>query len=127
MQIACMVTFMMKILLSTERLILKDLSKDDAQDFFRYRSNFEVSMYQAFHPKSVNAAASFIENNTENFNQEETWFQTGIFLENTLIGDIGIHFTGPDNRQCEIGCTIAPEYQNKGYASEAVAKVVYYL
>lgn len=43
-----------------------------------------------------------------------------------MIGDIGIHFLA-DPHQVEIGFTFAPTFQRKGYALEAVSRVLDYL
>ena len=40
-----------------------------------------------------------------------------------LIGDIGLHFL-EGNDQIEIGFTIDPKFQRKGYAQEAVSAVI---
>jgi len=42
-----------------------------------------------------------------------------------LIGDIGVRFL--DDSQVELGYTLSPEYQGKGYAAEAVNAVIDYL
>ncbi|MGD9487190.1 MAG: GNAT family N-acetyltransferase [Calditrichaceae bacterium] len=113
-------------LIETKRLILKALSRGDASLMYSYRSDPEVTRYQSWHPASEHEAESFIiETNKTDFNTVDTWFQLGVYLKSTgeLIGDIGIHFLAPDNRQAEIGFTIAPKHQRKGYATEAVAQV----
>jgi RimJ/RimL family protein N-acetyltransferase len=56
------------------------------------------------------------------------WFQFAIRLQtdNTLIGDIGVHFNSPFIPQVEIGYSIMSSYQRKGYASESVQAVIDY-
>ncbi len=94
---------------------------------FSYRGDPLVSRYQSFRPHSIAEVERFIKRSSGNFNVEGTWHQVGIFLDGTLIGDIGIHFIGPDNTQCEIGYTLAPDRQGKGLAAEAVSGVIDYL
>ncbi len=113
--------------LTTSRLLLKPLSSADAEAVFSYRSNPEVARYQNFYPATVEETSAFILNNTQDFSAEDTWFQLGIYCQNQLIGDFGIHFIGPINSQCEIGYTLALQAQGKGYAQEAVTAVVDYL
>lgn len=113
--------------LKSERLTIKSLSSSDAEVLFSYRSDPEVARYQSFSPEKVEEARRFIIENTADFNQEECWFQMGIYLEEKLIGDIGIHFIGPENSQCEIGYTLSRSAQGKGYATEAVAAVLIFL
>ena len=44
-----------------------------------------------------------------------------------LIGDLGIHFFDKENKQAEIGITLNKAFQNKGYATESIKKVIEYL
>jgi RimJ/RimL family protein N-acetyltransferase len=57
------------------------------------------------------------------------WYQVGIFLLDSgkLIGDCGFRVVKDDPEQAEIGITLAPEFQNKGYATEAVKALLHYL
>ncbi len=110
------------------RLLLRRLEIKDRDDFFRYRSLPEVYKYQSFMPKNVTEVDDFIRGNHSNPNIPNTWFQLAISKrdEDVLIGDIGIHFL-EDNAQVEIGYTLAPSYQGKGYAIEALKAVINYL
>jgi RimJ/RimL family protein N-acetyltransferase len=112
--------------LLSPRLQLKELTVVDAENLFRYRSLPEVTRFQGWAPTSVEDAVRFIENDIcHEMNQPDTWFQWGILLREgqTLIGDLGIHFL-PDESTVEIGVTIAPEFQGRGLAAEAVACVM---
>jgi RimJ/RimL family protein N-acetyltransferase len=55
------------------------------------------------------------------------WFQFAIELKQTgtLIGDCGLK-TEVDGRQAEIGFTFSRAYQGRGFASEAVARLLDY-
>jgi RimJ/RimL family protein N-acetyltransferase len=55
------------------------------------------------------------------------WFQFAVVLKGTeqLIGDCGLK-TEEDARQAELGVTFAREHQGKGYAYEAVSRVLDY-
>ena len=55
------------------------------------------------------------------------WFQFAVVLKGTgqLIGDCGLK-TEEDGRQAEIGVTFAREHQGKGYAFEAVSRLLDY-
>jgi RimJ/RimL family protein N-acetyltransferase len=68
---------------------------------------------------------SFIEQCASSLNQPETWFQV-VMLEkegNQIIGDIGLHFLADENIM-EIGYTLGKNHRGRGYASEAVKRVV---
>ncbi len=46
---------------------------------------------------------------------------------NGVIGDIGVHFFGKENKQVELGYTLNNLHQNKGFASEAIKNVIDHL
>ena len=118
----------MDINIKTQRLHLCKLKLEDAQIVFDYRSDDAVSNYQSFHPKSLADVVQFINETTKCIDTDDTWFQLGIYLHSgELIGDFGIHFVNMQNGTCEIGYTIKPEYQGKGYGKEAAIGALTFL
>lgn len=130
--------------LETPRLLLKDLTVDDAKALFAYRSLPEVIEFQGWTPTQISDAVHFIEQDICHIlNQPDTWVQLGIFQKSndnngdkTLIGDVGIHFLPDETKETqkptstdnvEIGITIAPAFQGKGYATETVQYVLDFL
>ncbi len=105
--------------IKTGRLLLRTVRAEDAAAIYAYRSRPEVSRYQG-RPKNLAAArrqtatAAATKPNTP-----RTWYQFAVIeaQSGALIGDIAVHFKG--GRQAELGYTLAPEYQGRGYASEA--------
>lgn len=118
---------MSHLIIQTNRLVIKDLMPSNAKDMFNYRADEEISKYQSFCPQTIKEVLDFIGDNTIKFNKQNNWFQVGIFNENKLIGDIGLHFIGPNNKQVEIGYTIGKEFQRQGFGKEAVIGVINYL
>lgn len=119
---------MVRMELRTDRLIMKKLDRRDAEVLYAYRSREEVRKFQSFHPRSLQHVEEFFEDLAEVPDVEDTWFQLGIHLkeEKKLIGDLGLHFL-PDGDQVEIGYTLDPCYQGKGYAGEALNEILKYL
>ncbi len=113
----------------TERLSLRKLNKGDATALFSYRSLPEVNAYQLWRAASVSDATAFISGTADRLDHTGTWYQLGIFLSSdpALIGDIGIHFVNADRGEVELGFTLAPSVQGRGYATEAVSAVITYL
>jgi len=112
--------------LRTSRLVLRPMTAGDAGPMYRYRSDPEVARYQLWHPKDEREVAEFIARmGSLRFNTPDTWFQLAICLRTSgeLIGDLGLHFIGPENHETEIGITIAPAHQKHGFASEALRAV----
>jgi len=114
----------------TRRLSLTRLVPADARAFFEYRSDPDVCTFQHFEPGTLDEAMSFIDElQATTFDQPGAWFQLGIHLRESglLIGDLGIYFVADDGRQAEIGFTIAPKHQGRGFGTEAVLGVLGYL
>lgn len=119
-----------EIKITTERLVLRGLQLSDANALFKYRSLPEVYKFQGWKPQTLKEVEAFItEKISKAPNIPDTWYQLGVIIKETeeLIGDVGVHFIGPEDKQAEIGYTLNPEYQGKGYATEAVWGVLNYL
>jgi RimJ/RimL family protein N-acetyltransferase len=116
--------------INTDRIILRKLEDSDIDNFYKYRRNPEVALYQGWKPYTYEKALNFIEDQ-KNFrpNIPGTWFQIAIALKtnNTLIGDCALYTLEEDPDQVEIGFTLEPLYQNQGYAREAVQCVINYI
>ena len=117
----------MHIQIRTTRLALHDLSINDSMAMYEYRKDKKIQLFQSFNPNNIEEVKNFIISNSSHFNIENKWFQIGIYRGTTLIGDMGIHFLGPNNKQCEIGYTISVQYQKKGYGKEAVGCLLNYI
>ncbi|RLJ32456.1 RimJ/RimL family protein N-acetyltransferase [Chryseobacterium sp. 7] len=115
--------------LYTERLLLRDITLDDKQDIFNYRSDAEANKFQGWIPETLEDVESFIQRNNKEFNQPESWYQLLITDKESkeVIGDIGVHFIGDENVQAEFGITLNTSFQGKGYASEAIKRIIDYL
>ncbi len=115
--------------LETERLLLRDITIDDKQAIFDYRSDAETNKFQSWIPENLEEVESFIQRNNKDFNLPESWYQVLITDKDTktVIGDIGIHFFENENLQVELGITLSKNFHGKGYASEALKAVIGFL
>jgi len=103
---------------------VRPLCEQDAKPMFDYRSLPDVSKYQSWGSKSIDELLSFIrDNHAMEALTAGTWYQLGIVLKNNgcLIGDVGVHIADKDPRQVELGITVAPEFQRRGVAAEALS------
>ncbi|KWX80222.1 GNAT family acetyltransferase [Paenibacillus riograndensis] len=114
--------------ISTDRLIIRTLEMKDKDALFKYRSIPEVYKFQTWQPKEVNEVEKFISYNMAVVpNAGDTWLQVAISSKDgQLLGDIGIHYMD-DGFHMELGYTLSPEFEGKGYASEAVRAVIDYV
>lgn len=115
--------------LETERLIICPIGMNHTSDIFEYRSDAITNKYQGWIPETTEDVEVFIRKSAIAINEPESWFQ--LVLEEKklkkVIGDIGLHFFGTENQQVEIGFTLHKDFQQKGYATEAVEKVISFL
>lgn len=121
----------MKLILNTERLVLRPFHQRDIRAFSAYRSDPEVARYQGWDiPYSLSQAAEFVRQSDEL--QPGTlgkWYQLAIEPKalGHIVGDCAFYFLPNDPQQAEIGFTIARPFQQQGYASEAVRHLLDYL
>ncbi|MBO5870768.1 MAG: GNAT family N-acetyltransferase [Clostridia bacterium] len=112
--------------IETERLILRYIESEDADDMFEYASIPEVCEYLLWSPHvNIEATKGYIE-----FLQKR--YVRGLFgdwavvlkEENKMIGTCGYAHIDSRVNQCEIGYVLSPKYRNKGYMTEAVNAVL---
>lgn len=114
--------------LPTPRLLLRELTLDDAPALFEMRSD-ERAMRYIGRPwqKDISEAVDMIENIRRMFAAQEalTW---GISMHGTpkLIGTIGFWKIDKANYRAEIGYMLHPDYWRKGLMSEAMQAVIAY-
>ncbi|PWK78686.1 ribosomal-protein-alanine N-acetyltransferase [Mucilaginibacter oryzae] len=114
--------------LTTERLLLRRFTQDDAADLFEMRANEEVMKYIA-RPicKTLDDAVALIDviDKLLEGNDGITWC---ICLKNSnkYIGSIGFWRIEKNNHRAEIGYLLNPAYQGKGLMQEAVEAVIRY-
>jgi len=109
--------------LTSARLRLRRLRRDDAEALCAYRSLPEVARYQYWESFGKADAVRLIESQAESQpGIPGTWFQLAIVNAATgsLIGDCGLHCRKEDPRQMEIGITLSPLSQGRRFADEAV-------
>ncbi|WLD24372.1 GNAT family protein [Flavobacterium dauae] len=117
------------MIIQTQRLTIRSIDFKDSVQVYKYRSNPEINQYLSFVPESIEEVDQFIAKNPKEFNLPETWFQLAIVLKETseVIGDIGVHFFGKENKQVALGYTLSNLHQNKGFATEALKNVIDFL
>ena len=117
--------------LAGPRVMLRRFQLADAAGFAAYRSDPDVARYQGWDVPYPRAAAERFVRWLLPRHPDTTgeWFQFAVTLGDggPLIGDCAAIPQAGDPRQCEIGFTIAPEHQGRGYATEATRLLLGYL
>lgn len=115
-------------LLTTPRLILRQVVQNDAPEVFFQRSDLRMSKYIGREPaKSIDEAVDFISmiQGLEKNGDTITWALT-LTGDNTLIGTVCFWNLEPQNSRGEIGYGLHPDHWGKGLMHEAVDAVVKY-
>ncbi len=115
--------------LKTERLLLRQLTMDDAQDIFLLRSDENVLRFIGREPAtSLKEAEEFIQKIITNVATNESIMWAITFSDNPskVIGNICYWRIQPENYRTEIGYALLPQYWRKGIMKEAILKVLEY-
>ena len=113
----------------SERLVLRRFEDRDLAPLLAYRNDPEVARYQGWESVSEREARGMIRQlEREQPGTPAEWFQFAVALKSAdvLIGDCALKVERGDARQAEVGYTLSRAYQGKGYASEAVSRLLDY-
>lgn len=114
--------------LETERLILREITKEDAGDIFTFFSNPDVTKYYGQEPfTSISQAEQLVSLFEKNY-QIKRGIRWGIGVRGKkgIIGTIGFNLLSLQHRRAEVGYELHPSYWGNGYATEAIHKVIQY-
>ncbi|RAS84791.1 GNAT family N-acetyltransferase [Priestia endophytica] len=114
--------------IETNRLLLREIVKDDANDILKYLSDEEVMKYYGLAPfKTINEALNEILWYQSILN-EQTGIRWGITLKgkDKVIGSCGFLNRVPEHYRTEIGYELSRDYWGHGIASEALEAVIRY-
>ena len=108
--------------LTTEKLILRELSDSDVQEIFLLRSDSLINKYLDRKPcKTLEDAFGFIKNIKNNSFSYWAITQKG---NDRLVGTICLFNISNEEKKCEIGYELLTEYQGKGIMREAAKKII---
>ncbi|MBS4207093.1 GNAT family protein [Bacillus sp. FJAT-50079] len=115
-------------ILETNRLILRQVTKDDASSLLKYLSDKDVMRYVGLEPfKSIDDALDEI-SWYKSIYEKKTGIRWGITLKDQgeVIGSCGFLNMVSQHHRSEIGIELSREYWGNGVASEAFAAVINY-
>jgi len=101
----------------------------DVEAFVAYRSDPDVARYQSWEDYTLEQGRALVAS------QEGVrpgipgeWFQLALedMASGVLVGDLATHVDADEHRQLEVGFTLAPERQGKGYGTEALRGLLAY-
>jgi thioredoxin reductase/RimJ/RimL family protein N-acetyltransferase len=110
-------------LFETPRLRARRFTRDDLEAFVAYRRHPDVERFQSWSDYTVEQGRSLIASlDGKQPGVPGEWFQIALEERSTgvLVGDVALRVDADEPHQAEIGFTLAPTQQGKGYATEAV-------
>lgn len=120
---------MIELCIETPNLLIRNLNQNDLAAFHEYRWNPDIAKYQGFEVMDLEQVADFIRQQENKLSIAfGEWKQYGIENRKTnkLVGDCALKVYD-NGSTAEIGITISPLVQNKGYAKEAMEAIVQFL
>lgn len=112
--------------LDTERLTLRKISIQDAEDIYSLRSDDRVNKFlDRAKANSIEDAKNFIDQlRSRGSNNELLYWAITQKRDSKLIGTIMFWNISKEDHTAEIGFELHPDYQGRGLMREAVDKVV---
>src|ERR671924_953216 len=112
----------------TERLVLRRSRPEDHEAIAAYRSDPDVYRYQGWEridPEGIRAQIEEMAGRAPG--QPGGWVQLSVEEEESgrLVGDVGLS-PADEPGVVEVGYTIAPAFQGRGYGAEAVRALIDY-
>ena len=112
--------------ITTERLVLRKMLPKDAEDMYEYAKELAVTQFLLWEPhvnlKFTQSYLKFIQTQYSS----ASFFDWALTLPESgkMIGTCGFASIDTDNDAGEIGYVINPEYWGRGYATEALARML---
>lgn len=115
------------MVLTTERLILREFMADDWPAVLAYQSDPRYLRFYEWTGRKEEEVRAFVNMFIEQQQQQpRTRFQLAITRrdDGRLIGNAGVRLGGAGSHEAEIGYELAPDEWGRGYATEAVRKII---
>lgn len=111
--------------LTTDRLTLRVMRLADAPALAAYRDVSEVARYQTWAtPFTVDDARRMLQQQADHDDvPADGWVQIAIEHDDEVVGDVAVGVSA-EGHVAELGFTLAPAHQGRGFASEAAGAVV---
>lgn len=112
----------MAILIETQRLLMKEMVEEDAQNLFRLNRDPEVMRYTGDKPFSNETETREFIFNYQSFYQKYGCGRLSTFIKETgeYIGWCGLKYL-VDKHETDLGYRFIKQYWGKGYATESAA------
>jgi len=119
----------MGLLLTSERVVLRDVILDDCAAIHAYAAQPEVSRFQPWGPNTPDESRAYVEFVLAQAQaQPRTNYTLAIVLTATtqVIGTCSLVIQSQHDRQGELGYVLHPAYWGRGYATEVARRLLHF-
>jgi RimJ/RimL family protein N-acetyltransferase len=114
--------------LDTERLRIRAYTPTDLEDLLEMFGREDVSRYLNWEPMDRERVAGLLERRLQQASMEKAGEGLGLVLEERssgrFVGEVILRWLSEESRQGEIGWSLHPDAQGKGYATEAARELL---
>lgn len=113
--------------IKTQSLVLRDYQSDDWKRVHRYAADPVFSQFEMWGPNTEADTKKFIADMVLQVSESKNRYKFDLAVclknEDLLIGGCGIRRETQESGVANLGWAINPEFQGKGYATEAAASI----
>ena len=111
--------------LVTERLLLRDLRRDDSDRMFAIEGDAEAVRYQSYEPRTLENCRAYIEHDIADREPERWRYDLGVTLrsDERLVGRIGLDIKPPERAIGELWFILDRSLWGRGLMPEAAARL----
>ena len=114
----------------TPRLLVRPFALADLEDFVAYRAHPDVERYQSWSGYTTEQGRALLQS-MQNLRPgvPGQWYQFAVEdrLGGSLVGDLALRVNASQPREAEVGFSLAPNQQGRGYGTEAVRALLGYV
>ncbi|MDA0182402.1 GNAT family N-acetyltransferase [Solirubrobacter phytolaccae] len=112
--------------LRTERLVLRFMTVSDIDDVHAYQSREDVCRYMTYEPRDRPTVAEKVTQYADAhvLAGDGDYWQIAATLDGRVIGDVYFTIKSVEQQTAEIGWSLHPDFQGRGYMSEAAGAML---
>lgn len=118
----------MKLVLKTERLIIRDFREDDWRDIIERTTQEEVALYEPWDTTmwaDKEKVTEWIEaQQALTFELIGKYLEFAVVLGDRAIGSVGVKRLSETHKNAEVGWSLNIHFQGRGYATEAARALI---
>ena len=109
----------------TERLHIRPMHSSDLDDIMRFQRE-DVTIYLTHGPRTREDSAARLERNAAavRLEKDDDWIQPAIEVDGRMVGWLYLKLASVEHRGAEIGWTVHPDVQGRGYATEGATALL---